>query len=103
MYAHDAMAQMRKPKLAGVGVPLDAGLYARTLDTGDLSAAVGVDVQTVRRWLRGESHPTGSHAISVLRALDAPPRLLDEPYLTRGEALALMVAHDAVRRTSRLP
>jgi hypothetical protein len=67
-----------------------------------MAEAVSVDVQTVRRWLRLESTPTGDHLMAVLRTLDAPRELLDAP-MTRGEALAMMVAYDRARRRRPQP
>ena len=82
---------------------LDAAMYYRAVDTEAVAEAVHVDVQTVRKWLRRESVPTGEHLIAALTFLDAPRELLSDPALTRGEALAMMVAYDAARRTPRRP
>lgn len=93
-----AMARTHAPNAA-----LGAAMYVREMEPDDLGAAVGVDVQTVRRWLRGESSPSGANLLAILAALDAPNALLADPPLTRGEALALMVAHDQARRRPPRP
>ena len=98
------LAAMSKRRGRGDGNDaLAAAMYYRGIETDAMAAAVSVDVQTVRRWLRGDSVPTGAHLMALLQELDAPADLLSEPPLSRSDALALMVAHDAVRRTRRLP
>ena len=101
MYVYDPAAMARHH--GAKHEALDAAMYFRSVDTDGVAEAVGVDVQTVRRWLRCESVPTGAHLVALLTLLDAPRELLAEPPLRRGEALALMVAHDAVRRKLRQP
>jgi transcriptional regulator with XRE-family HTH domain len=94
MYLYDPQAMGRHQP---ANAALHAAMYYRGLETDDVAASLDVDVQTVRRWLRRESVPTGAHLVALLTLLDAPSALLAEPPIERERALAMMATYDELR------
>ena len=80
-----------------VGAALRAAAYYRDESTDDLAAAVGVSVETVRRWMRGDHLPSIEDVARLVKALDAPSDLSLRPPETRERALAMMAAWDGLR------
>ncbi len=75
-------------------VALDAALYYRGRTMADLAAALGLDVETVRRWRRGDNTPKLAEVARIADVLGVPDALLLRPPADRARALALIADHD---------
>jgi transcriptional regulator with XRE-family HTH domain len=88
---------------ARVAVALKAASYYRGLSTEALSNGLGVPVETVRQWMRGQTMPSAEHLAALTAALDVPGDLLMRPPATRERALAMIAAWDALREDGPRP
>lgn len=80
---------------------IDAAMSYRGMAPADLSERLGVPVNSVRRWRRGETVPGTLSLQALADALDAPGELLIRPPASRAEAMAMMLAWD--RRAAATP
>jgi transcriptional regulator with XRE-family HTH domain len=86
-----------------IGQALDAALYYRGVEIGDLADRIGVNRATIYRWLRGETDMSAAHAAAIVETLDTPPELFVRPPETRARALAMLAAYDALREAGSSP
>lgn len=80
-----------------LAVALDAAMYRRTMTPQMLADELGLNVVTVRRWLRGDHVMGLAEAQAAARVLRAPGDLFVYPPATREEALDMLARHDAGR------
>jgi transcriptional regulator with XRE-family HTH domain len=86
-----------------VAVALKAAAYYRGLGTDDLAQRIGVHVETVRQWMRGQSAPSAEHLAALSTVLDVPGDLFMRPPESRERALAMVAAWDALREAGPPP
>lgn len=101
MYALTVGDVDRTPYRARFRDTLDAVMDYRGIDSVALSARIGVNVETVRRWRRGVTIPSAEDLAGLVTALDVPIDLLLYPPATRGETMAAMVAWEQVQAGRR--
>lgn len=82
---------------ARLAAAIDAAMSYRGVAPLDLAEELGVPVNSVRRWRRGETVPGTLSLQALAAALDVPGDLFVYPPATRGEAMAMMLRHDAGR------
>lgn len=82
---------------AHVAAAIKAAAYYRELDPEKIAARMGVHVETVRRWMRGQNLPTAEDFAQLAEVLDAPGDLFMRPPASRDRALAMMATWDAMR------
>lgn len=87
--------------LSHLAAAIDAAMDYRGVSALELAQSVGVDRQTVYRWVLGHNKPGPVQLHAVADALDAPGDLFIRPPDSRGEAMAMMAAWDELRGRGR--
>lgn len=97
MYAAAMSDQAAPTYRERVATTVDALMDYRGLDNGALARLLSVNIETVRRWRRGDTAPSAEDIGRLAVALNAPLELLLYPLATREAVFAAMVAYDAIR------
>ena len=81
-----------------LGTALKAALLYREVTTEELAARAGVSVESVRRWVRGDTNMSAADASTVADVLDVPAELLLRPPTSRAALFGMLSAWDDSRR-----
>lgn len=84
-----------------LGTALKAALLYRDMTTEQVAAAAGVSVESVRRWVRGDTNISAEDAARLAEVLDLPAELILRPPTSRPAMFAMLQAWDDAQRSEQ--